>query len=735
MSKVSASSHLYTYNFDKPVYQTHYGIKCRLPTPAPDRECVNWGLPAEKQKFFRTYIPDDLFEWQFMGEDKKLEMEQFIADEYHKRKNGVWIFIKGQKFYIPGVMYYFMNYWVMESGKMPVFKITDLYFFLVWFEIVHNPKIYGLVDFKTRRCGDTEKALCIVYEYGTRVRNTRCGMQSYTEDHIKESFTDRLVYAHDKMIWFMKPINKGSSTPQEGLIFEYPSTINSTKAIEERVLAGKAATTSSDAKYAYPPLKTKIDYKASTAKAYNGKKVGRYYCDEVGMMEEMDPNEAWGLVKQALKDETTDLICGKAIFTGNVDEVGKDGRSMDWAKQMADESDPDDLDENGETITGLVRILRTYREKAPVDAWGFPKLEEIELKRKHKINDLIKKRKMTSLFQYKRQNPENWDDVFLSSDEKSGMDMERLLARELDLKTLFDDKGKKKQRKYFRGNLEWKDNRFDWQDGYWKPEVVLVPNIDGDFWFSWNGLPKDHGCEANATVHSSLRKPGNIDVFCMATDPYDEKDSIEKHPSLGAFAVRILYNQDIDGDKVCKTEADLQTNLELGDPLNYGEDWLTDKYACVYLKREPDPNKFYEAGLKCAIFFGTDNLIEKNKGTAMISKWEQWEFGSYVQDRPEFSKPDSAKGTNTQGIYAVEGTKELYFKLLKTESVKKANTIDIPIVCQQISTLNWKNATKKDLAVGCGWSHVAALRNVRRRIRDKKEEQKQRQQIWEEVSV
>lgn len=737
-----AATKLYTYNFDKPIYQKIYGIKCKLPTPAPDRECVNFGLPIEKQKFKRTYIPDDLFDWQFMGDAKKAEMEKFIADEYHKRKNGIWIFIKGQKFYIPGVMYYFFNYWVLETGGRPVFKICDLHFFLVWFHVVHDPRCYGLVDFKPRRIGDTEKALCIVYEYGTRVRNVRCGMQSNTGDDIKEKFTERLIYAHDKMVWFMKPINRGSTNPQEGLILDYPVTYNSAKAIEERVKKGEMVTTSSDANYAYPPLKSKIDYKSSTPKAYNGKLVGRYYCDEFGMMEEMDPNEAWGLVKMAQKDKNTDLICGKALFTANIDEVGKDKsgeqfsrKSMEYAYQLFEESDPDDLDENGETVSGLYRILRTWRDNCPVDAWGFGIVGPVEIKRKFTIENLIKKKKIAALYQYRRQNPETWDDVFLSTGEASGMDVERLLSRKQWLNQPYDLNGNKKKRMWFRANLEWKDKLFRWDDSDWIPEVIVEPNTDGDFWFSWNGLPTDHGCALNATVYRTIRKPGNIDVFCMATDPYDEKDAIDRNPSLGAFAVRILYNPEVDGDKVCKHDSDLQPNLELGDPLDYGSDWLTDKYAAVYLKREADPNKFYEAGLKLAILFGTDNLIEKNKGGSMISKWEQWGFGGYVQDRPEYSKPDSAKGTNTQGIYAVEGTKELYFKMLKSESVKKANTIDIPIICDQIATLNFKNATKKDLAVGCGWSHVAALRNVRRRKRDKKDEKRKKMQIYRTYRV
>lgn len=720
----------YTYDFEKPLYQTIYGIKCKLPTPQRDQDCINHGLPLKQQKFTRTIIPEDLFDWQYMGDAKKLEMEKFIENEYHKRKNGVWIFIKGKKFYIPGVMYYFLNYWTMETGDLPTFKICDLDFFLVWFHVVHDPLCYGLVDFKPRRIGDTEKALCIVYEYGTRVRNIRCGMQSNTGDDIKEKFTDRLIYAHDRMVWFMKPINRGSTNPQEGLILDYPVTFNSAKSIEERSKKGEKVTTSSSESYAYQPIKSKIDYKASVPKHYNGKKLGRYYCDEFGMMEEMDPNEAWALVKLAQKDKTTNEIVGKALFTANVDEVGKsktDGefskKSLEYAYQLYEESDPDDRDENGETQTGLYRILRTYKDNCPVDEWGFPMLEKIELERKRTIDSLIKKRKITALYQYRRQNPETWDDVFLSSNEATGMDAEKLLARKQFLLEKLDHDGKRKKPLWFRGNLEWKD-------GVFGEDVVLIPDPDGRWWFSHQGLPTHHGALMNARSSSFGKKPGNIDLFAMGVDPYEEKDAIEKKPSLGGFAVRRLKDEQIDKDKVYTKDdidtlgEDLPDNTEVGDPVDLGSGWLTNKYMCGYLFRHPDPNKFYEDNLMTAIFYGCEMLIEKNKGGSMRTWLEMLGWGGYIQDRPEFTKTEYAKtaapGTQQQMIGATDGTIELYFKLLKTESVKWANTIDIPIILDQIATLNWKNRTKKDLAVGCGWSHVAALRNVRRRTRDDK---------------
>lgn len=735
---MSDQQKLYTISWAKPVTKEIYGIKCKFPTPPPDREFVNYGLPVEKQKFRRVKVPDNLFDWQFMGETKKKEMDAFIAAEHHKRKHGYWMFIKGQKFYITGVMHYFINYWYTENGYLPTFKIADLYFFQVWFHVCYDPKCYGLVDFKPRRIGDTEKALCIVYEYGTRVRNVRCGMQSNTGDDIREKFTDRLIYAHDKMVWFMKPINRGSTNPQEGLILDYPVTFNSSKAIEERVKKGEAATTSSDAKYAYPPIKSKIDYKASTPKQYNGKRLGRYYLDEFGMMEEMDPNEAWALVKMAQKDPATEMIVGKALMTANVDEVGKDKSgtsfsrvSMDYAHQLYEDSDPNTLDENGETTNGLVHILRTWRDNCPVDAWGFPMIEAAAIRRKNTIENLIRKRKVTLLYQYRRQNPENWDDVFLSSGEGSGMDVERLLARLQYLKEPYDLNGKKKPQLWFRGNLEWVDDVFG-------GDVKMIPHTEGLWWFSHNGLPHHHGVQANAKSHNSLKRPGNIDTFCMGVDPYEEKDAIEKHPSLGGIAVRRVKDILVDGEKVCKTAGtpeeggDQQDNLELGDPLNYGFDWLTNKYMCGYLHRHPDPNKFYEDGLKTAIFYGCDALIEKNKGRGMISKWEQWEYGGYVQDRPEFTKTDYSKDQKEQAITAVEGTIELYFKALKTESVKMANSIDIPIIAEQISTLNWKNRTKKDLAVACGWAHVAGERNVKRKNRNKSAEAKKPRVYWQE---
>lgn len=62
------------------------------PVELPDmpnlKDIVNYGRSVRLQKFERTIVPENLHL------DPKKE-EEFVKAEWHKRLNGVWIYIKG----------------------------------------------------------------------------------------------------------------------------------------------------------------------------------------------------------------------------------------------------------------------------------------------------------------------------------------------------------------------------------------------------------------------------------------------------------------------------------------------------------------------------------------------------------------------------------------------------------------------------------------------------------------
>lgn len=263
---------LYTMLFNKSSYKKVYGYDVEIPVAPMDHECINYGLTEYDQIFRRTKIPEDLIHWDIK------EKEQFIADEYHRRKNGIWIFIGGEKIYITGVFYFFLNYWHLQTGKKPIYRESDNDFFTIWLHVVRSPNIFGLLVFKCRRIGDTEKSLAVIDDFASRVKNTLNGLSDCRKfDEVLLTYA-RLTYAHQKMVWFMKPINRGSSNPRSSLEFKHPETKESVKKIHNK----NSKDANVDIEFEFDALNSEIIPYSSTPSATDGKRHGRLYFDEFG---------------------------------------------------------------------------------------------------------------------------------------------------------------------------------------------------------------------------------------------------------------------------------------------------------------------------------------------------------------------------------------------------------------------------------------------------------------------
>lgn len=674
---------IYKLDFtDSKNYVKVYGYNVQLPICPPDKEIINYGLPIEDQIFRKTFKPKSL---NLMSQD---EQEKFVEAEYARRKNGVWIFIKGKKYYIPGVFYYFLNYWKLQSGKEVIFRMTDLHFFLMWMHCMRDPLCLGLIDFKCRQIGDTEKVLCIIYEFSTRYNNIKCAMQSINEIHIKKSYK-RMVYAHSKMDWFMKPQNKGSDNPEGGLIFQYPPTINSNeKNKKQHRSQGTSSINESELMYEYDPLDSEIQYGPSEAHHFDGQTWNIWYLDEFGKADKMNPIEALGVITPAMISRILDQILGKVIMTSTVEEL-KNGKSLQWATQLWEEADPDKREENGMTANGLYRIFRSALDRAPCDKWGFPKAKEERLQIEATLKAFLKRGDFKGLIAYKRKNPITIEDVFLSAQNESGFHIENLVSRQIQL---FSHKIKKE----VFGNLKWKDGIRD-------SEVIWEPNPMGRWTISLH--PSDHKFENNAQVeHIEISKPANIYAFAGGVDPYDQKTNIEndKDLSSGGIVVRRRFDANIDGGKFD----------DKGKPAEGGAEWETERVVCDYLYRHQNPNDFYEDVIMTFVYFGTEFLFEKNKGAGLETYVTARGYGLYIQAQPNFTRSKSAENKDLVGITATENSVNQSFELLQTESCDYANTIHHSRYLEQFLRTNWKNRGKNDILMAGGWAKVASIRSL-----------------------
>jgi len=669
---------LYTRKFNKTNYKTVYGYKVEFPVEPPDEECINYGLPVNDQIFRRTHQPNDLEYWDLK------EKEQFIADERHRRKNGYWMFIGGEKYYIPGLFIFFLVYWTLQTGKKALFRMSDLDFFHIWMHVVRSPWIFGLVIFKCRRIGDTEKALCIIYEYASRVKNTLNGLSDCRKfDEILLTYA-RLTFAHERMSFFMKPINRGSSNPKAKLEFKHPETKESVKKIHNK----NSKDVNSELEFEFDALGSEIIPYSSTPSATDGKRHGRLYFDEFGKPKTLNPIDAWRFGKLSLMDLITEEIIGKALFTSTIEqEPGTKSKFLEISQEMWDNSNPEILNEKGQTTSGLIRIVRGALERGKPDRFGRTDKERLRKEIESQKKFLLENRKWKDLIEFGRQNCIDEQDIFASMTGDSNFNVENLTQREHRLR-------------YEKGLAKWVRGNFHWVNGKKFGDVYWQPNENGRFVVS--GHPKDWGLKANAkSAFSKKPKPKNIHAFCAGIDPVSQKDVLEKNPSKGGLVIKRKFDPTFDSGKFD----------EDGDPLNGGEQFSTNRYVCALLWRWAEPTQNYEDWAMALIYYGSDFLIEKNHSAGFQTYMEGADLDGYYMDNSKGVK-NHAGQVESWGISANEKSIDYYFSLLSTITNKWWNTIDIPVILDQLKSMNVENRGSKDVGVAAGICEIAAQRDL-----------------------
>lgn len=668
---------LYTRKWTKLNQTTVYGYKVRLPEEPADEECINYGLPLNDQIFRRVYEPSDLEYWETAPKEK------FIADQHHRRKEGLWYFINGKKYYIPGVFFFFLNFWHMQTGKLPLFRMTDLDFFTIWMHVVRSPNIFGLLVFKCRRIGDSEKALCILYEYASRVKNTLNGMQDCRKHDEALLTYQRLTFAHEKMIWYMKAINRGTSNPKAKLEFKMPEEKQSIQKIHKK----NSGVPEERIEFEFDALGSEIIPYSSTPEATDGKRHGRLYIDEFGKPKTLNPIDGWRYGKLTIKDEITEEVIGKALFTSTIEQEPGTKQSdmskfLEIAQEMWDDANPENLNEFGETTSGLIRIVRGALERGKPDRFGFADKERLRKSIESKKKHLLDNRKWKQLIEFGRQNCIDEQDIFASMTGECSFNVENLTQREYRLK-------------YEKGLSKWVRGNFEWVDGKKFGKVFWQPTPNGRFMVS--GHPKDWGLEANATTRTSVRKkPKNIHAFCCGIDPVSQKDVLDKNPSKGGLVIKRKYDPIYDGNK---WNAD-------GTPQENGEHFKTNRYVCALLWRWDEPTWNYEDWIKALIYYGSDFMIEKNHSAGFQTYLETNELDGYYMDNNLGVKNHKGQ-TESWGVSANDKSIDHYFGFLATLCNLFHNTLDLPIVIDQLKTMNHENRGQKDVGVAAGICEIA----------------------------
>ncbi len=317
-------------------------------------EIIKRSEDPKEQYWERQQLPEEFNEWVEDEQGKKIidptyfnfELEKLRQREWHRRLYGVWVWIKGKPYYMPGFFYFFLNYWVLDGGY-PSFRKSDWKKALYWQWNVYNPLSYGMIEVTKRRGGKSVFAACIVVEYATRTLKAICSMQSKTDDDAKKLFDFHVVTPFQSLspIWIpLYDTNKGTK-PEKKLSFYAASA------------RGKNAIVTDE------QLKSEISFENSKPLALDGQKLARVILDERGKVD-FDLIDAHLIIRKCLLDWRMNIV-GKMIVTTTVEEIGIQSKFYELWQQ----SDPT-KQKNDSTLSGLYSFFMPADEAGDCDIYG-----------------------------------------------------------------------------------------------------------------------------------------------------------------------------------------------------------------------------------------------------------------------------------------------------------------------------------------------------------------------------
>jgi hypothetical protein len=684
-----------TYESSNPEYLTVGEVSIRLPDMPDERYIKNYELPIKDQKFRRLEIPRN------MKSKSSAELDAFAKEQWHRRFNGEWWFIKGDPYYFPGECLPFFDSWTMEGDRKPTFRMEALELFWFWYLYVEpDPNIFGVFDLKCRRLGDTEKWNYILWERTTRFKNVKAGMQSYTDTAAQKSFS-RLAKGNRFMPYYFKPLYSGSD--KSVLAFMSPSEVMTMKKLLEQV--GKVKTGDEDRIF----LNSMIDFEATLTGKYDGEQLFTYFLDEIFKIKQskLDAKVQWKNIKKVISLFNEMYVYGKAILASTVESIEVETKTdvettRDVAEYFWDNSDPLDLNENGRTKTGLVRIFRGYKRAADIDEWGFHKEKEATEFRNNQLKQFQEDGKYDEILDIYRKQPATPEEALADTSEKCPLHPEMCYNRQVQLKEGTDRYGDpipNYKPKVIQCNLEW-------EGGIPRTKVVLVPSDKGRWFISQRPIRPNAITQRVMKVRDKygnwesrrLPYPENMAFYRMGVDPYEADDTLRKG-SDGAFSV--------------KRRLDLMAEVneiqfdDYGVPLN-PEDMLTNKYVLDYKHRHKNPEMFYWDVIKTCWYFGVKALVEDDKPGLGI--WMRDEgFHAFMQYEPKGLMPSTNRRKQRMGVKTSAERVSAYTERLSSYIYAYVMGCDHPRLLKSWAQFVPAKRTKYDLAVATGWTELAEL--------------------------
>jgi len=547
-----------------------------------------------------------------------------------------------------------------------------------------------MIFIKRRREGASTKAGCINYNMVSQYKNVSSGIQSMEEKHAKMLFSDMIVNPFvrlSRLAPFFKPRHTGNTRPKEEIHFAIPPERITKKKLQQ--VAGDIDDWSEETFMDdSASLESRITFGPAGEKHYDGHELIFYWGDEIGKTGgKVNVHRRHQIVKHSV--EQNDKIVGKILYTSTVEEMEKDG--ADACKKIWDESTPQELENHGETTSGLVQYFNPAWRGYKLDKYGNDLLDELGYPVGKKVLEAKRKRYQDrgdrdGLNSFMRKFPFSINEAFLPAASQCLFDSIMLDNRHLEI-TELEAEG---AAPYVRGRLRWLGPEGIRPVGYNenpRPRVQWIPDPNGFFLIS-RDFDIDQANQVVWDQDMSRWRPAAAHRFIGGVDPYDYSVTSNKSmESKGAGAIFRRYN-----------------------PL---EDDEAGKFLMIY-KGRPRTNKdFYEDMVKMSVFCGCEMVIEKNK-TRCFDHFNDYGWGSFVARKLKISQSDrKPKRQNSLeekgGEYTTLSKKQAMADVIESYIFYNSHLLDFKEVIEEYRTVTLETANKYDLFIATG---LALLGNV-----------------------
>lgn len=677
------------------------GIESRQLIPC---EILNIDKKIEDQKWVRDPLPKDWKKWRKEERQRTRtdpdwvhpEAEKFRQIHWTRRINGCWMALGNRSgkpteyYYLPGPYWHFLNWWKQEFGY-PDFRISQWEIYLVLCMCYDHPDIFGLGFAGNRRGGKTSISMHHLWEYPSRTKFAKAGMQAQTEKDAKKKWDESLVIGFLSQPDFFKPKYDKSNQFKREMLFR-PRLRNTGDEFDDDSIEGA--------------LNSRIDFRETKSGSYDGYKMHRFAFEEPGKWIEEDVQKTLGVIIPDLKDIDGSKL-GCAFLPTTIEDMDEGGREF---IKIAENSRPSLMkkNESGKTASQIIFMHQPAYKNFITDEYGRPVIDDPDPNDKvfdQKGRRIRKGSKSVLMADRKAVQHDQQEYVKLVRKysftwaEAKMMDTSESPFNVMILEKRYNDLNSAKSYPFVKGNFDWVDRvdgdvEFVRDDAAGRWSLHYNPDKYGDYFDGDNRIINRVGFDFYE--NKKVWYPKNNRLFRVGTDPirYNKTDD----PRASKAGAYVWYKFD--------------PNKDLGRPESQ---WISHNFIAQYLIRPSEFSIYGEDMIKACRFFGCSILPEPNV-TNLQQYFDNRGYGLFILYRKDFSDTVIPRSTTTnddfKGLDANDTIIDAWVSRLITLVNRHGNRILFPELCEQMINFKIKDRTKFDAVVAAGYALLAAEANV-----------------------